>query len=250
MREQLGQMESAGEQTDKLIEQAVKQATATEGQVELMKTAETHTETLAAQAVKQSSLTQRQLDLTNRPWICLDSVFAVSDFVFRDSGDAVIMLRYQIRNVGRSVAQHLQPWVEPIVSGVHNPLEVRDRISAQLRKPIDSAFDHGKLIFPNQQPIVDTYPVHIRKEILDDAIKNSPFKGDGDKPLPCFGLELFVCFDYQSTLDPTIHHQTQSMYMVSYIDGGFLKGAFYPTQRIYPAGQISIGYKGYGTYAD
>lgn len=250
MEGQLAQMVSAGQQTDRLIEQATKQTTATEGQVELMKSAGLHTETLAAQAVKQSSITQRQLDLTNRPWICLDSVVQASDFVFKDSGEVVVFFKYQIRNVGHSVAQHLQPWIEPIVSGVHNPVEVKDRISAQLKKPIDSAFDHGKLIFPSQI-IVDTYPVLIRKEVVDEAIKNSPFKGEGDKQLPCFGLELFICFDYQSTLDPTMHHQTQSMYILGHADPrGVVIGAFYPSQRIYKVAEITVGYKGYGAYAD
>jgi hypothetical protein len=205
---------------------------------------------LAAQAVKQSSLTQRQLDLANRPWICIDSVTPASDLTFKDSGEAVIFLAYQIRNVGHSVAQHLQPWIEPIITGIHNPVEVMARISAQLKKPIDSAFDHGKVIFPSQV-IVDTYPVLIRKEIVDDAIANSPFKEQGDKRVPCFGLELFVCFDYQSTLAPTIHHQTQSMFMLSRADPrGFAMGTFYPSQRVYRANEISVGYKGYGAHAD
>jgi hypothetical protein len=208
-----------------------------------------HTETLAQQAVKQSNLTQRQLDLTNRPWVCLDSIIPASDFTFKDSGEAVIFFRYQIRNVGHSVAQHLHLWIEPIVTGVHNPVEVKERISALLRKPIDSVFDHGKLIFPSQI-IVDNYPVLIRKEVVDAAVKNSQFK-DGDKQLPCFGFELFVCFDYQSTLDATIHHQTQSMYILAHADPrGFSSGAFYPSQRVYRAAEMSVGYKGYGAYAD
>jgi hypothetical protein len=250
MQDQLTQMDASGKQTEKIIEQATKQANSVEGQLGLMKTAGSHTETLAAQAVRQSDITQRQLDLTNRPWICLDSVVPASDFIFKDTGEAVIFLGYQVRNVGHSAAQHLQPWIEPIISGIHDPKEVRDRISAQLKKPIDSAFDHGKLIFPSQV-IVDTYPILIRKEIVDEALKNSPFKEQGDKQMPCFGLELFICFDYQSTLDPTIHHQTQSMFYVSRADPrGISMGTFFPSQRVYKAGEISIGYKGYGAYAD
>ena len=243
MRDQIAQMEQAGKQTAELIKQASTQSG-------LLALAGTHTETLAAQAVKQSSLTQRQLDLANRPWICIDSVKPVTDLTFKDSGEAVIFFAYQIRNVGHSVAQHLQPWIEPIITGIHNPVEVMARISAQLKKPIDSAFDHGKLIFPSQI-IVDTYPVLIRKEVVDDAIANSPFKEQGDKQVPCFGLELFVCFDYQSTLDPTIHHQTQSMFMLSRADPrGLAMGTFFPSQRVYRVNEISVGYKGYGAHAD
>lgn len=247
MQDQLGQMESSGKQTDKMIEHASQQVAAIKSQAELMKSAGTHTETLAAQAVKQSDLTQRQLDLANRPWICIDSVTPASDLTFKDSGEAVIFFAYQIRNVGHSVAQHLQPWVEPIITGINDPLEVKERISTQLRKPIDSAFDHGKLIFPGQI-IVDTYPVLIRKEAVDSAIANSPFMGADNNPMPCFGFELFVCFDYQSTLDPTIHHQTQSMFILTH--AGLRNGVFYPSQRAYRANEIRVGYKGYGAYAD
>lgn len=243
MRDQIAQMEAAGKQTAELINQAATQSG-------LMALAGTHTETLAAQAEKQSKLTQRQLDLANRPWICIDSVTAASDFTFRDSGDAVIFVAYQIRNVGHSVAQHLQPWVEPIITGITDPREVKDRISTQLRKPIDSAFDHGQLIFPSQV-LVNTYPVLIRKEVLEDAIKNSPFKEPEDKRMPCLGLELFICFDYQSTLDQTVHHQTQSMYAISHPGpNGMAMGTFFPSQKIYKANEMVMGYKGYGAYAD
>ena len=214
----------------------------------LMASTVTHSQELAKQAVKQSDLTQRQLDLANRPWVCLDSITATSDLVFKDSGEAFIFVSYQLRNVGHSVAQHVQPWVEPIIVGIDDPREVEERISAQLKKPIDSAFDHGKLIFPSQV-LVDTYPVMIRKEVLENAIKNSPFK-EGENRLPCFGLELFVCFDYQSTLD-TVHHQTQAMYALGYAnDKGMIMGAFYPNQRNYPAARLTATYKGYGAYAD
>jgi hypothetical protein len=242
MAGQLVQMQGAGEQTERIIQNAVKQ-------VGLMEAAREHTEKLASQAVRQSDITQRQFDLANRPWVCLDSIVVVSDFTFNDSGEAVIFFQYQIRNVGHSVAQHLKPWIEPIVSGVHNPLEVKERISALQRKPVDSVFDHGKLIFPSQI-IVDNYPVVIRKEIVEAAIKDSPFKV-GDKHLPCFGVELFICFDYQSTLDPTIHHQTQSMYVLGYAEpSGAINGAFYPSRGTYRNTIMSANYKGYGAYAD
>jgi hypothetical protein len=224
------------------------QWTTMQGQLAEMEGAGKHTETLAAQAVKQSDLTQRQLDLANRPWVCLDSITAASDLVFKDSGEVFIFFKYQLRNVGHSVAQHLQPWIEPIIYGIDDPREVEERISAQLKKPIDSAFDHGKLIFPSQV-LVDTYPVMVRKEVLENAIKNSPFK-EGENRLPCFGLELFICFDYQSTLD-AIHHQTQTMYALGYVDdGGRVMGAFYPSQHSYPVARLTTTYKGYGAYAD
>jgi hypothetical protein len=245
MTGQLRQMENAGGQTDSLIKQATRQVAAIESQVELMKTAGTHTEDLARQAVRQTDLTQRQLDLANRPWISIDFVKAASNLEFRDDGCVGIFFSYQIRNAGHSVAQHILPWIEPIINGVDNPVEVRARISEQLKRPIDSPFDHGRLIFPNQV-ISDRYPVLIRPETLDNALDKSPFRDRDGKAINGIGLEIFVCFDYQSTLDSSKHHQTQSMYLVSY--GGM--GLFLASQKSYGMQGLTLVFKGFGAYAD
>jgi hypothetical protein len=245
MQGQLAQMESAGKQTDKIIEHASKQVIAAEGQVELMKTAGTHTEQLAQQAVKQSDLTQRQFDLTNRPWISIDFVKPISNLEFREGGDVLVWFAYQIQNVGNSVAQHISPWIEPIITAVDNPVEVRARISEQLKKPIDSYFDHGKLIFPDQV-ITDRYPVMIRPDKLVQALEKSPFKDRDGSVIKAIGLEIFVCFDYQSTVDPSKHHQTQSMYLLGYAGNGM----FLPSQKSYGMNGLGLVFKGFGAYAD
>jgi hypothetical protein len=214
-------------------------------QSELMKTSGTHTEQLARQAVKQSDLTQRQFDLTNRPWISIDFVKPISNLEFRDSGDVLVWFGYQIKNVGHSVAQHIVPWIEPIVTGVGDPLEVRTRISNQLKRPIDSPFDHGKLIFPNQV-ITDRYPLMIRPNDLANALDKSPFKDRDGGTVRGIGLEIFACFDYQSTLDSSNHYQTQSMYLLSYRGNGL----FLQSQKIYGADGLGLVFKGFGAYAD
>ena len=65
------------------------------------------------------------------------------------------------------------------------------------------------------------------------------------------GIELFVCFDYQSTLDPARHHQTQSIYLLGYKGpGNTVNGLFMPSQRFYPQPDIILTFKGFGAYAD
>jgi hypothetical protein len=238
MRDQIAQMEEAGKQTGELIKHASTQSG-------LMALAGTHTEKLSQQAVRQSDLTQRQFDLANRPWISIDVVKAASNLEFRENGDVLIFFIYQIRNVGHSVAQHISPWIEPIITGVDNPVEVRARISEQLKRPIDSYFDHGKLIFPNQV-ITDRYPVMIRPEKLVQALEKSPFKDRDQSVIRAIGLEIFVCFDYQSTVDPSRHHQTQSMYLLSYRGNGM----FLPSQKSYGMDGLGLVFKGFGAYAD
>jgi hypothetical protein len=209
-----------------------------------------HTETLAEQAVRQSDLTQRQLDLTNRPWLAIDFVNAASSLEFKQDGSCWIFLGYRVRNVGHSVAQHVQPWVEVVINGVDNMLEVKERISAQLRKPVSSNFDHGRLVFPTQS-LVDSYPVHISPERMSKALDNSPFQENDGSRIRGIGIELFVCFDYQSTLEPSRHHQTQSIYLLGYAGpNNAVSGLFMPTRRIYPQTELTLTFKGFGAYAD
>jgi hypothetical protein len=230
---------------DKLAKATANQAVLMDRQLSQMTTAGTHTEQLAHQAVRQSDLTQRQFDLANRPWISIDFVKAASNLEFREDGSLIIFFGYQIRNAGHSVAQRILPWIEPIINGVDNPVEVRARISEQLKRSIDSYFDHGKLIFPNQV-ITDRYPVLIRPENLAQALEQSCFKNQDESVIRGIGLEIFVCFDYQSTLDSSKHHQTQSMYLIGYRGNGL----FIQSQKSYGMDGLTLTFKGFGAYAD
>lgn len=214
-------------------------------QADSMKTTADHTQSLALQAAKQSDLSQRQLDLANRPWISIDAVDAISNLEFRADGYVVVIFRYQIRNVGSSVAQHVLPWIEPIINGIDDPAEVRARISEQLKRPVDSVFDHGRLIFPNQA-VVDQYPITIPPNKLATALEKSPFKDRDESQIRGIGLEIFICFDYQSTLDSSKHHQTQSMYLISHQG----MGLFLPSQKSYTVAGLNLIFKGFGAYAD
>ena len=238
MRGQIGQMESAGKQTERIIDNASKQ-------LDVMSTSATHTQELAQQAVRQTELTQSQLELSNRPWISIDGIVPASNLIFDQRG-GVIMLATQLRNVGSSVAKHVSIFIDVIIGGVHNMLEVKERVAANLKKPIDSSFDHGKLIFPNQI-VADQYPIIIRPEILKRALDEGHFKDSKE-----IAFELFVCADYQSTFDPARHHQTQNIYYVGRIDKqrGIVMGTFSPAQVSYDMKDIVINYKGFGAYAD
>jgi hypothetical protein len=244
MQGQLGQMESAGKQTDKIIEHASKQVIAAEGQVELMKASGTHTEQLAQQAVKQSDLTQRQLELTHRPWIAIEAVSPASDLVFDQRG-AVLMLNIQIRNVGNSIAKHVISFVDYAVAGVTQMPEIIAKVTAILKKPIDPNLDHGKLLFPGQADI-SQIPIIILPKYIDEALKSGHFKDQRG-----ISFDLLVCFDYQSTIDPGIHHQTRCTFGVANTPpgGGPLMGIFLPS-KVYPAQQMVIFYRGFGAHAD
>lgn len=226
-----------------------RQANIMEGQARDAKESGKHTETLAIQAEKQSALTQRQLDLANRPWLCMDSITAATAMEFKQDGSCSIFFNCQIRNVGHSVAQHVMLTIEPILSGTDNMLEVKERISTQLKRPVENAFEHGKLIFPTQG-LIDRVLVHIPPKRLSEAIEKSPFM-DGGKQIKGLGIELFVCLDYQSTLDPARHHQTQNIYLLGHSPGNApISGLFMPSAKIYPQQHMVLTFKGFGAYAD
>jgi hypothetical protein len=222
-----------------------RQADTMEQQAEDSKETGKHTETLALQAVRQSDLTQRQLELTHRPWIAIEAVLPASDLMFDERG-GVLTLSIQVRNVGNSIAKHVLSFVDYAVSGITQMPEVTARVTAILKQPTDPERDHGKLLFPGQADI-SQIPIIILPKYIDQALKSGHFKDQKG-----IAFDLLVCFDYQSTIDPGIHHQTRCTFGVAKTPsgGGPLMGIFVPSARVYPAQQIVIFYRGFGAHVD
>lgn len=204
-----------------------------------------HTEELAKQAVRQTELTQFQLELTHRPWIAIENVSPASNLEFDERG-GVLFLNLQIRNVGNSIAKHIQTFVDYAVGGVTNMSDVSARVVDQLKKPIDPNLDHGKLLFPNQVDVAQ-YPIIILPKYIEEALQSGHFRDQKG-----LSFELFICFDYQSTTHPGHHYQTRSTFGVAKINpsGGPLMAIFLPSVKVYPPQQIHIFYQGRGAHAD
>ncbi len=194
---------------------------AAEAQRNLMESAGRHTEALAAQAVKQTELTQAQLELSHRPWIAVD--FAPSSPLIFDERGCVTTFKVTMRNVGHSVAKHVSLWTGFAISGVHDPMQVRDQLCSIMKQPQNENSDYGYLPFPNQQ-VVEERPVIGKPEDVKKALEMKIFQG-----LNAIGLHLVGCVDYPSAFDPKKHHQTRFVYVVGYADmkrGGIVMGAF------------------------
>jgi hypothetical protein len=221
-----------------------RQADIMEGQAAAAKETGRHTETLALQAVRQSDLTQRQLELTHRPWIAIENVVPASDLVFDERG-GVLMLNIQIRNVGNSIAKHVINFVDYAVGGITEMHDVTARVVEVLERPIPPELDHGKLLFPGQ-PDLSQYALVIRPEHIEEALKRGHFKDQEG-----IAFDLFVCYDYQSAIDPGIHHQTRCTFGVANTPpgGGALNAIFLPTVKVYPPQQIVLIYRGFGAHA-
>jgi len=222
-----------------------RQADTMEKQLADAKESGKHTEELAKQAVRQADLTKLQLDISHRPWIAIESIAVASDLTFNEQG-CILVLNLQIRNVGGAIAKHVINFVDYAVGGVADIRDVTAKVIEVLKKPIPPELDHGKLLFPGEADL-SQYPVVIRSEHIETALKSGHFKEQKG-----IGFELIVCFDYQSTIDPGVHHQTRRTYGVAEIPegGGALMGIFRPAVKVYPAQRIAIFYRGYGAHID
>ena len=220
MQGQLGQMESAGRQTNEMIEQASKQ-------VDLMEKAGIHTEGLAQQAVRQADLTQQELELEHRPWIAVD-VAASSPIIFDERG-CVLMVNFTMTNVGRSVAKHVSLWTDFAILGIDDPMKVRDRLCDIMKQPQNENSDYGWLLFPNQRTVEQRGVIAV-PERVQEALDMKIFQG-----LNAVGLHLVGCVDYPSPIDPRKRHQTRIVYNVSYVDTakGRVMGAFDHSVKTY-----------------
>jgi len=221
MQGQLGQMKGAGQQTERVIENASKQ-------VEIMGTSGTHTEQLAAQAARQTELIQAQLELEHRPWIAVD-VIANSPIVFDDRGCS-LTCKFTLTNVGHSVAKNVSLWTDFAILGVDNPTEVRDRLSDIMKQPQNEKSDYGWLLFPNQKAVEHRGVIAI-PERIQKALDIHIFQGHPT----WIGFHLVGCVDYPSPLNPKKRHQTSFVYNISYIERntGNLKGGFDRTIRVH-----------------
>jgi hypothetical protein len=188
---------------------------------------------------EQSDLTQSQLELSHRPWISAE-VSVGSELVFDERG-GTLMLSAAIKNVGHSVAKHVSLWTEFVIGG-DNVQTAHEKFCNVIRQQ-NNASDYGWLLFPDQG-ITEPRPVIARLADVERGVREGPFKDSGE-----ISLHLIGCVDYQSTLDPSKHHQTKFVYLVSRVDpSGRLMGNFNPKVAAY--GRIVITPTMHGASAD
>ena len=212
------------------------------GQLVAIQEAGAHTEGLARQAVRQTELTQKELELTHRPWIAVD-IAPISPLVFDQRG-CVMHFNVTMKNVGHSVAKNVSLWTDLAISGIHDPMKVRDELCNIMKRPENENSDYGWLLFPNQQAI-EQRPAIKSPADVQKAVEMRLFQG-----LNAIGLHLVGCVDYPSAFDPKRHHQTRFVYLVGYVDPakGFAMGAFDPAVKAHY--NIILTPTGHGASAD
>jgi hypothetical protein len=176
--------------------------TAIQRQGELMEAGGNDTRELARQALRQSDLTQSQLELSHRPWVSADVTIG-SGLTFDQRG-CVLMLNVAIMNVGHSIAKHVGLWAEFVIRGLNDWRTIQEGLCNAVKQPND-AHDYGWLLFPGQG-VTEPRAAIARPEDIARGIKEGHAKESS-----AISLHIIGCVDYQSTLDPTKHHQTRSL---------------------------------------
>jgi hypothetical protein len=230
---QLGEMQSSGTQTDKLIcaanqiEEHQKQlvadnkqglldnrnalsASLEENRSELSNALRENRDALKAQtAAANGELAeiQKQTEISERPWLSVEAT-QVNGLFFVNGEQAVLKLKVSIKNVGKSIAKDVQ-------------------VDAKLfpTAPMPVAIDAGKsqrelCEYPKPEPVgrFDVFPDHPDEREMDisaipSAIAAQSVAYPGDKVRRFVGFYVVGCVTYHSSFGLELH-QTRFAYLL------------------------------------
>jgi len=161
-----------------------------------------------AQAAKQSAeVAKDTLVATNRPWISVDIGIA-SDLTYDAQGDARIVIKFILKNVGKSPATNVR--IEPefaVIFGDSRPFQkaISDR---QKLRPAGLG-NLGVTLFPGETQI-HSHNLPISRVAIDTYIKKMA-ADYGEEAAKTMGMSflptLVGCVDYKFTFAEG-HHQT------------------------------------------
>jgi hypothetical protein len=184
------------------------------------------TQQQANAAQKSVEAIQSQTITQERPWIAV-SIEPPPDFTYDDKNGAILMLKFALTNTGHSVAKFVSVWTDLPMNA--NWSKAQEKTCSIPKLAQNAKSDYGYLIFPGQT-VYDSIPAHATAEQVREAINNSPFQGDAFHG--AVGIDVIMCVDYKSTIDP-LHHQTRLVRLLVYADSktGFSAGGFLPNRR-------------------
>jgi hypothetical protein len=147
-----------------------------------------------------------------RPWIAADVAIA-APLVFDERG-AVTGVNVTLTNKGRSAALYTSIWTALVVDGVDDGIAEQKRLCGIPKLPQNKNSDYGRLIFPEQSPIVEFQPLIALPEKVQKGVKKGIDSGwfDGSGKI---GLHVVVCVDYLDIFDAK-HHQTRNLFLLGY----------------------------------
>jgi hypothetical protein len=176
---------------------------------------------------RQWKTAQDQLKASERPWIA--PTFSVDGpLVFRDDL-AYLTLKVDLSNVGHSPAQYIQIWSELWVDIRQPSAKDVDDYCGQLKKPPNTAFKGGFVLFPDQKFANYSQTTAASRKQVDDALKTSPTPGK-------IGAIVIACIDYRTVHSVTEHHQSRAVYAVVFKDlkTGAWMGGYVPQGQYAP----------------
>lgn len=188
--------------------------------------------------------TRRQFEMSERPWVYAD-VSVVGPLVFEKDGSAHVTLRFDLKNIGHSVAVSVNPSVGLFALQTGLPEEIavdRRRICGQ--RPSRT---HGMTVFPGQKK-----PPYFIKPSMT-AARVEPGRLKFAKPRAgLLELHIIGCIEYRASFSST-DHQTGFNYDLAEPDPAHA-GAELPTEvgRNVPLTSLRLWRSpfGFGEYAN
>jgi hypothetical protein len=201
-----------------------------------------------AQAAQESAAAiQRQTLQLERPWVAAEVAIA-QPLVFDDRG-AVSGVNVTLTNKGHSAAIHTSVWTALVVDGVDDAIAEQKRLCGIPKLAKNKRGDYGRLIFPEQSPLVEPQGLIALPDKVKKGIQKGIDSGWFDRSGK-IALYVVVCVDYLDTFDAS-HHQTRNLFTLAYPEqrGNFAisMGAFDP-HRTY--GELQLLPSGHGASAD
>ena len=180
------------------------QLTVMQGQLDEMKSAGENTKRAADAAKISADVAKDTLIATNRPWVSVD-ISVASDLAYDEQGDARVVIKFILKNVGKSPATNVQILAEiPVVFGDARALQKAISDREKLRPA--GLGNLGVTLFPGETQI-HTYNLPISRASIDAFNQ----KQAADHGLPAgsttFLPTLVGCVDYKFTFAEG-HHQT------------------------------------------
>jgi hypothetical protein len=160
-------------------------------------------------------LNRQALEVSERPWVSV-GVLPYSDLTFVDGKQAVVGLRFSLKNVGKSIAKGIQIDVKMFPTSPGLPVAL-DAAANQAKlcdhPPGHPAFDQIDL-FPDQPE-----PRELSVSAAPTAVEKSAAYAAGDKSRSFVGFYVVGCVSYHFSFGTKMHQTRFAYHLVGPFSG-------------------------------
>lgn len=167
---------------------------------------------------QQNNVMKDTLRMDQRAWVSAEYQI-VKPLTFDEAGNVYITLNVMMKNVGKSVALNVLPWVSLVLldlgEGYMTPLALQERECDKRRyQKIDLKHMSGAALFPEQEVSLP-HPSYARitAERIKQAVAQVPPEKKGQ-----IGFAVVGCVSYRASFEDLQEwrHQTRSMFFLAH----------------------------------